>query len=159
MPLLESLNVSKNSVPAEEGEPGEDDETKGGSPAKGISSMHGVENLPRLKTLDISKNIFETLEGPWAEMPSLERLIASENGIPNLDGLKPIGTMQKLKELTVIGNPVEGELAEKIRLEALIFKPGLVKINEEDVQDEERDEARQTHETRLEEERKRIEEE
>jgi len=162
MPMLENLDISKNSVPAVEAEGGGgegEEEGAGGTPAKGVKSIAGLKALPSLKSLDISKNLLESLDGQWDQMINLQKLVLAENAIAALPGLERISGIAKLKELVVSGNPVEAELAEKIRIEALIFNKGLTKIGEEDVTQEERDEAKQTHEDRVEEERKRREEE
>lgn len=146
-PMLERLDVSKNSVPAVVPE---DEETQP-EPARGVHSFVGLKALPALKTLDISKNIFETLEGPWSEMSSVTRLVVSENAISSLAGLKPLAQIKGLKELEINGNKLEEEVPN-IRIEALICNPGLAVINGEPATPEERDEARETNETRIKEE-------
>merc|ERR1712014_296766 len=100
MPLLENLNVSKNSVAAVVPESEEEEAV----PASGVKSIDGLCALPCLKTLDISKNIFETLSGKWDEMPSLETLIAAENSIAALNGLTPIRDIVGLRAFVVTGN-------------------------------------------------------
>lgn len=152
-PKLETLDVSQNSVPAVVPE---DEETQP-EPARGVHSINGLKALPALKCLNLSKNIFETLEGEWSEMPMLERLIVAENAIAALPGLEPISGIKCLKELETTGNKLEEEA--NIRIESLICNPGLLSVNATPVEPEERDEAKQTNETRIqqqEEERARL---
>eukprot|EP00927_Polykrikos_kofoidii_P063268 TRINITY_DN58086_c0_g1_i1.p1 TRINITY_DN58086_c0_g1~~TRINITY_DN58086_c0_g1_i1.p1 ORF type:complete len:341 (-),score=104.24 TRINITY_DN58086_c0_g1_i1:53-1075(-) len=150
MPLLETLILASNSIPGaaaeeEDGEP---------TPGTGLSSIEGLRALPQLKVLDISKNIFESFEGAWEEMPALESLIAAENSIEDKPGLQPISGIKKLKSVELGGNKIEVE--NNIRIEVLICNGGVESINAEPVQEEEREEAKSTHETRVQEERERI---
>jgi Leucine-rich repeat (LRR) protein len=151
MPLLEMLNVSKNSVAAVEPE----NEEEKGIPAKGVKSIDGLCALPSLKTLDISKNIFETLTGQWGEMEKLETLIVSENSIAAIDGLKPLSGIKGLKNLDLTANKVEEEGGD-IRIEVLICNPGVAAVNGTPVEEEERVTAKDTNDTRIAEERARL---
>jgi len=142
-PMLENLDVSQNSVPAVVPE---DEETQP-EPARGVHSINGLKALPALKCLNLSKNIFETLEGQWSEMPMLQRLVVVENAIAAVAGLQPIRDIKGLKELEITGNKLEDE--GNVRIESLICNPGLASVNVEPITEEERDEAKTTNEARI----------
>lgn len=159
MPRLETLNLSKNWVKTEgeeEPPPPAEGEEEAPPPPECKQSLLGLSGLPSLKTLDISKNGFRNLEAQWEEIPALERLIASENGITTTADMRPLMRLYNLRVLEIAENKVAEE--GNIRIEALICNPTgkLGVINGEEVTPEERDEAKETNETRIKEEKERI---
>eukprot|EP00929_Paragymnodinium_shiwhaense_P115561 TRINITY_DN84524_c0_g1_i1.p1 TRINITY_DN84524_c0_g1~~TRINITY_DN84524_c0_g1_i1.p1 ORF type:complete len:337 (-),score=95.58 TRINITY_DN84524_c0_g1_i1:101-1111(-) len=153
MPALETLNLSKNFTPMEPAEPAEGEE-EAPPPPESKQSLAPLKGLPALKTLDISKNSYKNLEAVWEEIPALETLIATENAIATPKDMKPIIRLHNLRVLEVAENKVAEE--GNIRIEALICNAKLKVVNGEEVTPEERDEAKETNETRIKEERERI---
>jgi len=139
MPLLQTLNVSENSLPG----------------------LGGVRTLPALKTLNLAKNSFESLEGPWEEMASLQALDASGNRISAAKEFEPLSRLPELRRIEVAGNPLEEQEGVNIRHEVIICHRRMEFINGEEVTEEEREEARALYEQRIaeERERQRLEEE
>ncbi|CAJ1377244.1 unnamed protein product, partial [Effrenium voratum] len=122
-----------------------------------LSSLD-VTKLPALASLDISKNKFETLAGPWQEMAALASLDASGNALAEVKALEPLQQMEALRSFAMAGCPLEEQEGLNLRLEILIFRT-LQMINGEEVPPEERDEAQALHEKRLEEEAERLRQE
>lgn len=138
MPALKSLNVSSNN----------------------LASLDGVHAMPVLRDLDISSNAFESLEGPWQQMPVLHSLKAQGNRIAAVKGLESLIGITSLRQLTVASNPLTEEEGVNIRHEVLICHMALTKIDEDDVTEEERGEAKALNDDRIEKERQRkLEEE
>lgn len=136
MPVLRVLNVASNRV----------------------TNVCGLSRLPVLSSLDISKNSFETLgEGSWwAELArSLQSLRVEGNSIAESAALGALSQLSALDALWVSANPLADEDGANIRLEVLIWSSSVQKVDDEEVAEEERVEAKELHEARLEEERER----
>lgn len=88
-------------------------------------------------------------------MPSLSRLNLAENKVAEVNGLADMAQITKLTEVEIAGNPVE-EGGANLRFEVLIFQPGVTLIGADEVQEEEREGAKELNETRLAEERERL---
>lgn len=138
MPRLQTLNVGSNA----------------------LKSVSDVDGLPALHTLNLSKNKFEQLTGAWDKMKNLQTLTLSGNDIKAAKALEPISTLQKLRNVEVAPNPLTEEDGVNIKLEVLIFNFGVKLIDGEEVEDDDRQKAKELNEERLEAERQRkLEEE
>merc|ERR1719203_348158 len=87
----------------------------------GLQAIAGLEALPSLKTLELSKNLFETLDGDWSQMGNLEALILNDNGIVKLDSLRPIADIPKLKNLEISFSEGKENEIGNVRQEAIIL--------------------------------------
>lgn len=137
MPALRSLNVSNNA----------------------LTSADGVICLPALTDLDISSNSIVLLRGPWSEMAVLQTLSLASNKIASVQAFQGLSLIRGLRQLRVAANPVMEEEGVNVRHEVLIFQTQLTKIDDEEVPEEERGEAKALNDDRIEKERQRIAEE
>lgn len=137
MPQLETLELGQNS----------------------LQNFEGLQRLPSLQSLSISKNSFESLDGPWKEMPKLASLDASGNAFAESKVFVPLARLPQLRRFQVAGSPLDEQDGLNIRLEILICHDGLQVINDEEVQPEEKDDAKALNEKRIEEEAERIRQE
>lgn len=137
MPQLETLELGQNS----------------------LQNLEGLQGLPSLQSLNISKNSFELLDGPWRETPKLASLDASGNAFAEPKVFVPLARLSQLRRFQVAGSPLDEQDGLNIRLEILICHDGLQVINDEEVQHEEKDDAKALNEKRIEEEAERIRQE
>eukprot|EP00930_Biecheleria_cincta_P065767 TRINITY_DN5165_c0_g1_i1.p1 TRINITY_DN5165_c0_g1~~TRINITY_DN5165_c0_g1_i1.p1 ORF type:complete len:325 (+),score=109.74 TRINITY_DN5165_c0_g1_i1:38-976(+) len=130
MPQLETLELGQNS----------------------LQNLEGLQGLPELQSLNISKNSFESLDGPWKETPKLASLDASGNAFAESKVFVPLARLPLLRRFQVAGSPLDEQDGLNIRLEILICHDGLLVINDEEVQPEEKDDAKALNDERIEEE-------
>ncbi|OQS04033.1 hypothetical protein THRCLA_03691 [Thraustotheca clavata] len=122
-----------------------------------ITSLEGIAAYKCLTTLDVSQNLITDMTIA-AEIASLEHLIISENQLTTLNGLQLfpnlvsfkaelnqiaalsdvqiLGSMLKLIEIDLTGNPLTQ--AENYRLDMILLMPKLIKLDGIVIEDEER---------------------
>lgn len=145
MPRLQILNVASNA----------------------LASAKGVCKVQALHTLDFSKNKLEDLKdvkeeadvSAWDEMKALRSLNLSGNEIKAANALETLMKLPNLSSIDMASNPVTEEDGVNIKLEILIFNYHVKKIDGEDVEDDDRTQAKELNEDRLEKERQRKAEE
>lgn len=72
-----------------------------------ITTLGNFPKLPRVCTLLIGKNRLQQIQPTIAEqLPSLMNLMATDNKIKELADLDPLGKLQKLNSVHLMGNPV-----------------------------------------------------
>ncbi|KAK7538334.1 U2-associated snRNP A [Phyllosticta citribraziliensis] len=72
-----------------------------------ITVLGNFPKLPRVCTLLIGKNRLQQIQPTIAEqLPSLMNLMATDNKIKELADLDPLGKLQKLTSVHLMGNPV-----------------------------------------------------
>eukprot|EP00798_Chlamydomonas_sp_ICE-L_P024110 gene24110-9685_t len=130
-----------------------------------ISSLSGMENL---KILSLGRNQIKKIENLDAVADTLEELWISYNIIPNLAGIEKLGnlrvlflsnnkiaswseidrlgTMEKLEDLLLVGNPLYKEFQDnnalaEYRIEVIKRVPNLKKLDGIPVDVDERDQA------------------
>lgn len=134
MPALETLSLAAGALPGLGGQ--------------------GLRALPSLKFLDISQNGLETLEGPWEETPALQHLSANENRLASAMAFEPISRLPQLRKVQIKGNPIEDEAEpDQVRLEVIICHRQIAEIDDVEVEEEERDQAENLYQERIEAER------
>ena len=74
---------------------------------KTISQFNGYDNVGALKTLVLKGHKIDKFEEELPELPALEHLDLSENKINNLDNLKNVFQFATLKNLNILGTPLE----------------------------------------------------
>lgn len=121
----------------------------------GLSKLEGMVELQGLRSLDLSHNKLESLDGPWKEAKELATLNVSNNKIATTKGLEPMGKIINLKSVLMEENPLNEEDGVNIRTEVIIVHFTIASINDEEVTEEERDEAKGVNEQRIEDERQR----
>lgn len=72
-----------------------------------ITTFSGYENVGNLKVLDLAKQKIDKIEEELPEMASIERIDFSENKFNTLDNLKNIFQFPSLKNLNILGTPLE----------------------------------------------------
>eukprot|EP00929_Paragymnodinium_shiwhaense_P120913 TRINITY_DN92990_c0_g1_i1.p1 TRINITY_DN92990_c0_g1~~TRINITY_DN92990_c0_g1_i1.p1 ORF type:complete len:400 (+),score=123.03 TRINITY_DN92990_c0_g1_i1:65-1201(+) len=109
-PALTTLNVSAQreilppEVPIVKGKPVPVEEPKE-LPPPGIEAVSGLADLPALTDLNAAKNRIAALEGPWADLATLERLDLSGNKLEDAKPLEALRVLPKLRSLKVAENP------------------------------------------------------
>ncbi|KAK8212130.1 U2 small nuclear ribonucleoprotein A [Phyllosticta capitalensis] len=72
-----------------------------------ITTLGNFPKLPRVCTLLIGKNRLQQIQPTIAEqLPSLMNLMVTDNKIKELADLDPLGKLQKLNSVHLMGNPV-----------------------------------------------------
>lgn len=156
MPGLTSLNLAGG--------------VRNGAPTNQVESLEGLAGLEVLEVLNLARNKFAVLQGPWETFPALASLDVSGNEIdlvrvppgekPSEHPLVVLRQLSKLRTLEVAGNPFvapekppEGFNA---RAEVLVCHWRLTSLDGAAVTDEEREAARQLNISMLEQERARL---
>ncbi|XP_062895361.1 leucine-rich repeat-containing protein 23 [Mobula hypostoma] len=125
-----------------------------------IVSLEGLESLVGLQTLHLRENQIEKLDGFSERMASLQYLNLRGNQIIDVQQLKSLRCLPKLRALILAENPCTED--DSYRLEALILLPALHRLDKESFIPEERDEAaevlRERQEAELNEEEQELEE-
>jgi len=148
-----------------------------------LASLEGLGTLACLKRLVLAGNALTSLAG--LDAPQLERLEAGRNQLASLEHvagaprclvldvsenqftsddfmlpeLRRLGAdTPKLQELRLAGNPLADGFGETLKVEALVCAPQLLRVDEEELTDEDREAAKQ-REQELEEAAKQREEE
>ena len=121
MPVLEKLDLSKNR----------------------ITSILHIENVPKLTEIDFEGNLIETFEEEdlLPELPALTFLSFKTNAFKDPVALKSLNYYKGLTDINVEECAGFEELADSLKKEVLIVLQNLPKINGEEVEEEEREEA------------------
>lgn len=121
-----------------------------------ITSISGLKELPSLKKLHLRKNELAELPG-IPNLPSLEYLNLRETKLEKLEEVKGLKSMTALKDLNLLGTPIEETLDKGLKKEILIVLEGvkLIRFSKEEVLDEDYQEAKELKEERIKEEEER----
>ncbi|KAK3104890.1 hypothetical protein FSP39_012527 [Pinctada imbricata] len=103
-----------------------------------ISDISVVRRMPNLEVCSVSVNNIETLED-FSCCPNLTELYIRKNKIKDLSELVHLKSLTKLRNLWLADNPCAG--GDNYRLTVLRALPGLQKLDNVVVTDEERSEA------------------
>lgn len=107
------------------------------------NSIRKLENfplLPRLKCLLLSNNrIFKIQNNLEQSIPNLERLILTNNYIQDLQDIDPLGSLNKLTNLSLINNPLTSK--ENYRFYVIHRLPNLKLLDFNKVKRSEREQA------------------
>jgi len=156
LPALISLNVSGG--------------LRHGNPSNQLDSIEGLTGMEALQELNLAKNKFANLQGPWDTFPSLRSLNVAENAIeapkapagekPLEHPLNVLRQLPKLRSLEVAGNPFtapeEPPEGFNARTEVLVCHWRLESIDGKSVTADEVEAARQLNISMLEQERARL---
>jgi len=118
--------------------------------ANRLTELRGLEKLINLQTLHVRDNQIETLDGFSEDMSKLTYLNIRGNAIKELPELNKLQVLPLLQKLTLSENPCQEE--ENYRIEVLILVRKLEKLDKDEISSEERAEAEETYEQRLQEE-------
>lgn len=152
MPALTSLNVSGG--------------IRNGNPTNQLESIEGLTGLEALQDLNLARNKFSLIQGPWETFPALRSLNIAENvidGPASLSAQHPLNVLRQspqLRKLEVAGNPFsspeEPPAGFNLRAEVLVCHWRLESIDGQTVTPEELEVARQLNISMLEQERARL---
>ena len=70
-----------------------------------IGRLDGIESFRQLKSLNLSNNLIKRLDG-LEQLPLLESLNLASNLIDSEEALSALSNLQKLRILTLKGNPI-----------------------------------------------------
>jgi len=157
LPALTSLNLSGGL-------------RKDGNPTNQLESIEGLTGMDLLEELNLGKNKFAVLQGPWETFPALRSINIAENVIeakkapasekPAEHPLNVLRALPKLRDLEVAGNPFtapeEPPEGFNVRAEVLVCHWRLQSIDGQLVTAEELEAARQLNISMLEQERARL---
>ncbi|NXY90047.1 LRC23 protein, partial [Alcedo cyanopectus] len=115
-----------------------------------IRSLEGLEGLGQLETLHLRDNQLESLDGFCSSMKYLQYLNLRNNGISSLQEVAKLQVLPMLQVLVLLDNPCSDE--PNYRLEVLVLLPHLQRLDKEEFEQDEREEANTTRQKRREEE-------
>lgn len=118
--------------------------------ANTIKKVEGMNRLQSLTTLHLRDNQLESLDGFVEDLKMLQYINFRGNNITSLKELQKLQPLPMLRALVLSENPAAEE--EDYRLEVLITLRKLERLDKEEYNDEEREEAEQIYEQRRQEE-------
>lgn len=104
-----------------------------------VTHFRDLRDLPKLNSLILSKNKIKRIKAPLPYLPSMNHLSIAENEIGSFTEVLNIGYLKTLNSISVQGNPISD--VEDIKQEILIFMDYFIRINDEDVTKEDRQNA------------------
>ena len=129
-----------------------------------IEDFSDLDNLPQLKILDLRANKITKLTSPMPKLDRLYDLNLGENQIEQINDLLLIKEIESVMSLNVAGNTF-GDAVGDIKKETIMLLPYLLKINDEEVTQQEVNDAieeklqREEEKRQADEEKRREEEE
>lgn len=118
--------------------------------ANTIKKVEGMNRLQSLTTLHLRDNQLEALDGFVEDLKMLQYINFRGNNLTSLKELQKLQPLPMLRALVLSENPAAEE--EDYRLEVLITLRKLERLDKEEYNDEEREEAEQIYEQRRQEE-------
>jgi len=118
--------------------------------ANQITTIEGLDGLEKLQKLHIRDNQIANLDGFTEGLKSLQYINIRGNSISDLKELKKLTCLPMLRAVVLTDNPCMEE--EGYRIEVLMILRKLERLDKEEYQAEERDEAEEMYEQRRQEE-------
>jgi len=123
-----------------------------------LQSLEDIDCLVSLKTLHMRDNQLTSLDGFSENMKSLEYINMRGNNVSQVEELKKLAVLSGLKSLVVSENAASED--DEYRLEVIADISHLIRLDKDDVTQEERQEATELRKTKLaEQQAKRVEDE
>ncbi|XP_078578224.1 leucine-rich repeat-containing protein 23-like [Branchiostoma floridae x Branchiostoma japonicum] len=109
--------------------------------ANKLEKIEGLRKMPNLKLLHLRDNVISSLSGFTSGMKSLQYLNLRGNQIMTVKEVEKLHHLNRLRTLSLAGNPLAEEEAEHYVLDALSYIPSLDRIDKNPISEEDRSEA------------------
>ncbi|PAA61542.1 hypothetical protein BOX15_Mlig021015g2 [Macrostomum lignano] len=111
-----------------------------------IRQVTGLGRMESLTTLHLRDNQIETLDGFTDQMKNLQYLNMRGNGISSLRELNKLKCLPMLRAVVLSENPIAED--DEYRLEVLTVLRKVIRLDKDEYQDDEREEAEARYEQR-----------